>query len=304
MIIGTGIVTDRLSRVAPLGVRFWDRVTGSPIAEGLQVAAAPVSDPDRSVPAVTNKSAVYVFYGLPGMRSIEFGSGDRDFWATARPRRTFTISVSDAYNRFIPFSFNADLPVRGLFGLQCGPSASPPGAAPIVPLYSSAARSVPGAMAVLRAELHLPPGPGQRWGEPAAWAALDAEIPGQAAVRGIADRKGRVALIFPYPEPASVSPSSPPGSPPSPQAAADLRQQEWLIRLKVSYLPVTPVPAAPDLCYALTQPPAKLWSDSSASVPLTGATLRFGRDLIVRSMDATTREPMPVLFVTPAASPP
>src|SRR5262249_37581599 len=148
---------------------------------------------------------------------------------------------SDSQNRFISFSFNADLPARGLFSLQCGAPESPPNAPPIVPLYSSPARSVPGAMAVVRAELHLPPPPGKKWGEQAAWAVVAAAVPGHATVRGIADEKGRIAMIFPYPEPAAVSPTSPPGSPPS-SGTADLRQQQWLIRLTAAYMGLQPVP--------------------------------------------------------------
>ena len=113
-------------------------------------------------------------------------------------------------------------------------------------------------------------------------------------------------MIFPYPEPAAVSPTSPPGSPGSPPSSgtADLRQQAWPIGLKAAYLGLQPVPPAPDLCYALTQPPARLWADSDISVPLVSATLQFGRELILRSVDAGTRELMSVVFITPAGSPP
>ena len=53
-----------------------------------------------------------------------------------------------------------------------------------------------------------------RKGGPAAWAVLEAHVPGRPVVRGIADAQGRIALIFAYPEPVTNVLESPPVSSP------------------------------------------------------------------------------------------
>ena len=90
---------------------------------------------------------------LPGLRSAENGEGDANYW-TSVSKRSFVIEVVDIYRRFQPFSFQADLPAQGLFTLSCAPISSPLNTAKqVVPLYSAPARTVPGAMAVLHADL-------------------------------------------------------------------------------------------------------------------------------------------------------
>jgi hypothetical protein len=167
-----------------------------------------------------------------------------------------------------------------------------------LPLYSSPTRPVSGGMAVLRASL---------WDAaadaPASWAVLEARVNGQPTARGYADAEGRVALVFPYPEPPPFAPQEPP------QPATPFTRQEWPVAVFASYRPQVPAPRLPDLKATLAQPRATLWADAARSTPLTKVTLRSGRQLVVRSYEASTDaapegRPLPVLFITPAGSPP
>jgi hypothetical protein len=165
-----------------------------------------------------------------------------------------------------------------------------------LPLFSAPTRAAGGGLATVRASL---------WDAhadaPAAWALVEARFTGQPTVRGLADEAGRVALVFPYPEPSAFAEQSPPSAP--------FAKQEWPVQLFVSYVPQRPVPTLPSLPTALAQPRANLWADSSLTTPLTQATLRSGQELVVRSFDTSPDapgggKPLPVLLITPAGSPP
>ncbi|MDX6477111.1 MAG: hypothetical protein QOH95_2622, partial [Gaiellaceae bacterium] len=126
-------VSERLTYVAPLGVRLLDPATSRPFADGLVVQAA-----GRRL--VANRSGVFVLIGVPGLGLAERGAGDEAYWADPPARTTVTVEVDDPRGRFLPFSFEAELPARGAFELACGSPADVDG--PIV-LFSSAARPVP-----------------------------------------------------------------------------------------------------------------------------------------------------------------
>jgi hypothetical protein len=279
--------------VAPLGVRFWDPVSESVVA-GLIAHASPADDPRRRVRSFTNPSGIHVFRDLPGLREIENGTGDARFWAEHPPRFEFIVDVVDLERQFQPFSFRVRLPVRDPLPWECGASGAPAKPIVAVPLFSTPNRAVPAGFAVIRAEL---------WDEaasaPAAWAVLEAVPPAGPPVRGLADRGGRVAVIFPYPEPPGETFASPPGSPPH-GAGISIFSQTWDVELRAYYAASSPVPVAPDLCDALMQPEATLWNDSTRTRPLAPQVLRFARESIVRSAGAANGR----LLVTPIGSPP
>ena len=273
-------VLERLSLVAPLGVCFWDDVSKSRVCDGLAVSAYPAAQRERRVAAVLNTTGVYAFPSIPGVRALEDA-----------PQQV-VVEVTDSLRRFIPFSFTATVPTRGLYSPACG---SPPGPlAPGVPLFSAPARSVPAAMAVVRAELWDPLA-----GAPAAWAVLEVRADGLPPVRGIADDRGRVAVILGYPEPPG-----PPISSPGPSTGPALTDQTWTVRVLASYAPHSPVPTLPDLCATLSQPAAVVWADAARTRTLTSATLSFGRELLIRSLDASNRPLEQGLLITPTGSPP
>lgn len=280
-------VLERITRVTPIGIRFWDEVSTRVISDGLVVEVYAKGEPERRLAAGPNSVGVFVLPRLPGPRdpAFELGTGEAAFWQNVQPR-PHVIEVSDRNGHFQPFTIDQPLPARGLAVPPCLRPMKPPAEA--VPLFSAPARPVPEGMAVLRADLMHVPQPGKP--VPASWAVLEVLVAGQAPVRGVADCEGRVAVIFPYPEPLSgpARPASPPHSSRQP-----LRDQEWTVRLEAFYDPVAPAPSIPDLCRTLAQRPAMLWGDSNGVRPLPDQTLHFGRESIVG-----------IVFVTTAGSPP
>jgi hypothetical protein len=80
-----------------------------------------------------------------------------------------------------------------------------------------------------------------------------------------------------------------------------LVDQEWSVALDAFFDPLSPVPAIPDLCRTLTQPPAALWADEQQLHPLGEQALRYGSELVVRSEKAANRS---AVIVTTLGSPP
>jgi len=284
----TGFVElERVTHVAPLGVRFWDRSTGTAVWDGLRLTHV-----DSGRLAVPNRSGVFVVRGLPGMRAAEDGAGDEAYWESPPDLRVRTFELVDTLGRFHDVRFDAEAPARGVFDEDCGLATSPPDAAPpSVPLFSLPSRLVPAGTAAVRAELV-----DAETGGPAAWAVLEVSAPGVDTARGIADRLGRVLVLLPYPEPPWQGASPPPGSRP-------LSAQTWPVELAVNYSPADaspPFPGAgdrepPDLCSVLTQLPASLSTATSPAVPVTTDELVFGRELVLNEGERR------ILLVTSAA---
>jgi hypothetical protein len=286
------VVIERWARVAPLGVRCRDLVTGSSIGD-LTVEAWPAAEPRRRIRAFTTAGGVYGWLDLPGLRDRGFGAGDDAHWSSLPPPLPFVVEVTDDLDRFLPVRFTAQAPARGLWRLACESGVAPPAALDAVPLHSSPARVPPSGAAVIRSEIR-----DSRTGGPAAWAVIEARSAGRLLGRGVSDRQGRVLLLAAYPEPlppplggASVSP---PGA-----GRIPLWEQEWPVRIDVLYGPITPGADVPDLCQVLLQPPAVAWADRGQAAPLAEVPLRYGQVLQVRTEGARG-----LLVVTPAASPP
>jgi hypothetical protein len=274
-------IVGRQTLVAPLGLRFRDASTGSAVSRGLRVTLYPTANPARRTRAYANGSGVYVAHRAAGLRESEVGAGDAEFRDAPPASAHFTVEVVDDERRYLPYSFPLTLPAKGISTAL---------------LFSAPTRSAGGGLATLRASLWDPIA-----AAPAAWALLEARFTGQPVVRGLADELGRVALVFPYPEPATFAEQSPPSAP--------FTKQEWPVQLFASYLSQRPVPTLPSLPDALAQPRAKLWADSALTTPFTQATLRSGQELVVRSFDTspeapTGGTPLSVLLITPAGSPP
>jgi hypothetical protein len=268
---------EKITRVTPLGLRFWDTVSGNSVGQDLTVTAYPLTDPSRRTRAIPNRSGIYLLQNLPGLREIEYGYGDAAFWSNLA-EKSFVIEVVDHVGRFQPFTFQIDLPFRDIFTSPC-PLASPPvePSNPLgVPLYTALTRSVPSGMAVIYATL---------WDasqdQPASWAVVEASLEGQLLARSFADLQGRIALLFPYPEPVHsiASPLSSPliGNRPP------LVDQIWPIQLSAFYAPWHPIPEIPDLCQIFNQSPAILLSELSPASPLADIMLPYGQALVVRS---------------------
>jgi hypothetical protein len=296
-VLPTYLKPERVEIICPLGIRFVDPATNTIVGDGLSVEAYPVQNSERRVSAVPNRSGVWAFHGLPGLRGFEYGTDDEQRWAPELPKRSFTIETVDALGRFLPCTFEADAPVRVLSASNEFPSP-PSFTFRNVPLFSSPARPVPGSLAVVRAQIFK--------GEdntPAAWTLVEVgtSVLGRTVTaQGVADTEGRLVLIFPYPEPTNVSVGSPVGS--GPQL---LSQQSWPLTFRAWHT-FDPQPSDfLDLDRVLglqARHPDALWDDGSPLFPFTAADLIFGRELVVPIRPPGDSRPRK-LFITPGASP-
>ncbi|HEX8690268.1 MAG TPA: hypothetical protein VF729_08490 [Solirubrobacterales bacterium] len=262
---GSVAVSERVTRVTPFGARFWDVAAGQAVVEGLRVLHR---DPaGRTMAAIPNRAGVWQLRGVPGLREVEYGAGDEAYWDGNPPRPTGTIEVVDPAGRFVPVSFVASLPARGVLTDPCSPAAA---STPGVPLFPAPARPLPPGLAAIRAELE-----DRDSGEPAAFALLEAEVeaPGAPPVRarGIADRRGQVVVALPYPEPAADD------------GARPLSALTWTARLRLLYRPPGAGERADDLCRILRQAEGRLLSSAPPSVPVNQTTVAFGRESVVRA---------------------
>jgi hypothetical protein len=297
------ITLDRLTMVAPLGLRFHDASSGSLVSDGLVVWASPVGKPTARRQAIGNRKGMYVLHHGYGLKEIEHGDGSHSYWHDpGPPKKDFVIEVSDTQRRFQSFQFIASVPTEGIYKWDV-PLASPLADRTTIPLFSSPVRTVPSGMAVLRADL---------WDTsingPARWAMIEVFTAGKFLGSGFADEAGRISVIFPYPAPLPFATASPPGSPlvsPPVATSPPLTEQVWPLELRALYTPVRP--PVPDLRFTLSQPAATLWADAEQTEILEDANLRFGLELILKSRPPlasplSTRDS--VLFITPAVSPP
>lgn len=270
---------------AAIGLRFRD-VSGdtSPIT-GLVVEIYLRMNPRTRKRAVANRSGLYVAYITSGPR--DFGYDDAnpvdERWADAW--HACRVEVQDPYGRFLPLAFDADLmpadspdamqpwlPAPQVVSLAGNDQAPRQRLIEDLPLFPAPGRPLPCLLAVIHAQLResgslrVP-----------AWSLLGVSIDGLACGIGLADKQGRVAVMFPYPEP----PRQPLNSPP--QERSDFR---WTVDLSAFWSPASPseaAPAMPDLAQVLAQlaTPCRV-IDSTASpaaprrldyrVPLTART--------------------------------
>jgi hypothetical protein len=147
---------------------------------------------------------------------------------------------------------------------------------------------------------------------PASWAIVEVRINGRRLGRGVADRQGRLLVMFEYPAPArsaasppngsppggsapsSSPPASPPGSPPSGLATPARRYRTpplelvafagtWPSGSPPASPPSATAPEIPDLCRVLQQPPSRLWLRLSPPEPLPPLELAFGDEALLKS---------------------
>lgn len=300
------IITDRVTMVAPLGLRFHDTTTGAVVGDGLSVWAYPLGRPSAKRLAIANRKGVYVLHHGYGLLEREHGDGSHFYWEHPdQPNKDFVIEVTDEQQRFQPFQFTANIPVEGIYKWDTALD-SPLSVRTTIPLFSAATRGVASGMAVVRADLWDTSTDG-----PAAWAVLEVFTAGKLIGRGVADEAGHIAVIFPFPTPLPFSQASPPGSPlgsPPVATSPPLTEQVWPLELRAFYTPVRSVLPLPDLRFTLSQLAATMWADAEQTEILAETNLRFGRELILKSRPSPGSPPShtraSVLFVTPAVSPP
>lgn len=273
---------ERLTRTAPFGVCFWDVAARTSLVDGLLVEVFPRANPDARRIAKANPSAVYVAHDLPGLADFARSNAEPDeLWAT--PASAYRVEVRDPYGRFLPIAFDAALPMRGLFtwlapwfsppvpiALATDEGSPPRPTIPHVPLFSAPSRAATDA-AVVYAQLQE-----EATGAPGAWYLLETRVDGDPRGLGMADAEGRVAVMFPYPEPPRrlISP---------PVMREDFSWELELVAYGATTSPPTPAPAIADLAQVL----AALDSRRDVIVPIDSPAaplrLAYRQPLTVRS---------------------
>lgn len=189
---------ERTTIRTPLGLRFRDAATERPVTDGLSVRVWPAAGRGRTAYATRTRSGAWAAHGLAHLRGYE-RSG------TGRPAaRPYVVEVRDERGRFVPAQIRVELPpdpadtVRGLYSILETPEDAarasggdePPD--PACYLFPSVARERSGGLAAVRADLRTPTG------DAAAHAVLEVSQEEETWF-GLADEKGRVAVLFPYP---------------------------------------------------------------------------------------------------------
>lgn len=299
---------ERVTRVAALGVRFFDPVRQR-IVSDLEVNAYWAGSTRRPRTLHAGPSGIFALHSTgPEWSDLEATALTNAFWDHLPAPRHARLVVRDPAGRFLPFTLPAPVPPPAarpgkLFVPDCllSSPASMPWDIDAVPLFMAPAGPVPEGMAVVRADLwHLTAD------RPAAGAVLEVRFDGSLIGRGIADARGAVVAVVPYPEPADFTPGSP-GTGESPWL------QTWELEIAVAtqadLAAWVPLPGAfathqpyLDLCGAweqLRRPLATVWSSRSPNQVMTTAVLRVGEDLVL-STDVGG-SPSSRLLITPAA---
>ncbi len=292
-----------------LGLRFRDSATRAIVTSGLRVTASPLSGARvEPVEGRANRSGVWTFHGLPGLRAFELGT--RPFLDSARfsppePPR-FRIEVRDDDGRFLPSAFVAAASERGPFTFTV--PASPLEDWSEVPLFSAPERPAPPGCAVIRADLTV-----RRAGLPdePARAAL---VRAAAIVRnrrtqpvtalGIANHKGSVSVVVPWPELVTLAELSPPGG-------LRMDDQGWEFEFAAWQNADAAENGTVDLdrvLARLNEHSDPLSIDGPPLRPFSRATLKYGRELVLPG-SAAASSPSPglvsrIIMMTPAGSPP
>ena len=249
---------EKLSIYTPLGIRFWDPATATPVVDGLEVIARPPDEPNLARRAFRTRTGIYGFQNLPGQRRLEapdpnLPAGQHPDSGTFPPV-PFVVEVHDRLGRFLDVALLVDVPHRGLF-----PTPTP--AVSGFTLVSRSSRPTPGEVGVVRAQLVERLGPGQF--RPASHAVLQVQASGVPLQVGISGEDGSVVVFFPYPAfDAAVRGGSPAlGGPES-------RLQGWDVTARVRYRPAAQTKPdqfarPPDLGALMNQPFARLWPDQA-----------------------------------------
>lgn len=290
--VGEFETLEQVTIVAPLGIRFWDVALGVSVDDGLTVTAWPQGMPDMATRAFQTPSGIYAFRNLPGLHAVEYPlAGGPD--SSPPAARRFTVEVVDTRGRFLPAAFGVDLPFRGIF-----PRGFTGGGPPGFYLFSAPTRPPTASLAVIRAQLMDGVNPGAQ--KAAAYAVMEVAVPGAGPCIGVADERGCLAVLFPYPTFGASAQGASPG--PSPRG---ISQQRWEVAIGVRYAPAALTSlqgsSVPDLRSILNQSPGLIWTTlavpAGQPVDRMSAELVFGQALVLRTDQRSA------LTIGPAASP-
>lgn len=299
---------ERVTRVAALGVRFFDPVRQRVVSDLVVHAYWPGST-RRPQPLHAGPSGIFALHSTgPEWIDLEATAGTDAFWGHLPAPRNVLLAVRDPAGRFLPFTLPAPVPPPGtgpgqLFTPDCllASPASLPWAIDAVPLFAAPAGVAPEGMAVVRADLWNLPAD-----RPAAGAVLAVSFDGRGIGWGMADARGSVVAVVPYPEPVDFTPGSP-GAGESPWSQT--WELEIAVAVQANLTAWAPLPGASaasqpslDLCAAwgqLQHPSATVWASRSPDQTMTTAVLRANADLILSTL--VDGNPSSRLLLTPAA---
>jgi hypothetical protein len=195
----------------------------------------------------------------------------------------FLVEVRDSTACFLPAAFFVDVPFRGIFPTdlsQAPNTVAPPG----FYLFSAPTRPATPLLALVRAQLS------ERLDatndRAASYAVMEIDTPAGDTWVGLADERGALALLFPYPTFTSTSSAA---SSLVPSTAVP--QQSWSITLRVRYQPSAlsfpPGSFLPELRSVLAQAPAAIWTQRASppgqALSALPATLVYGQELVMRT---------------------
>jgi hypothetical protein len=290
----------------PLAVAFHDLLTDAPVTDGLLVSGRRAGLAGRFRLGHPTPSGVHVLCGLPFLRDAEFphpGPGRREETEDLPSAETFDVDVlvEDRLGRFLPTVLLVSAPRDDVANAADALSAcsalawSVPADTPMF-LMSSPARALPRTTAVVRACLRR-----RATGAPAAHAVLVVETPGGRRV-GVADTKGNVVVVFPYPD---FAVSGTPGSIPAGSHGIPTLAQHWPVTVTVRWQPSTlSYPVGVEVPYVhsvFCQRAGTLFGDDAASGQLSLAdTLEYGVELQMETSGVVDALRRSYLFVEPA----
>jgi hypothetical protein len=302
--VGPGRPLELSRLFTPLGIRFWDLTLNVAVTDGLAVYLQPANNPGRSLTAVRSSTGIYTFFGIPGMRAVEYQDA-----AGFGPPRTFSyvVTVEDKLTRFLPMMLVYTLDSTGALLVNGVPDATR--GPRLAYVFSAPGRAAPPGVAMVRAQLA-----DAIDGGAAAWAVVRVQVGGHPEVwTGIADGRGQVAILFPYPLVEKLTVGSPPGS-----GAGTGLQQTWPVTVQVRYNPAVlgfPLANVPDLEWPWTvtpslktiledQQPATVWPDTSTPLTELPAVLTYGQELVLRSAAPSPPSLLSALTISRGTSPP
>ena len=281
---------ERITTFTPLGIRFWDSVLDRQVSDHLRVRVFPFNGARHVVNAFRTVSGIFAFQGLPGMREIENSDFDEIPADPPSGKKPFLIEVTDELRRFLPVVFKVELPLLYLGIYRYGSTA-----AERFYLFSAPIRTVSSGIAVIRANLV-----DSTTRNPAAYAVIEVQLEGEGSTvskwYGIADEKGSIAILFPYPAIRVSLSDSPPSGP-----AVLLTNHQWPLTIQVRWAPQTleyPAQNGIPLWESIsTQPSGKIRTHQSGiSVTSWPGMLTYGQELLLKTDGADKAE----LWIDPA----
>jgi len=260
-----------------LGIRLWDPATDRQVSEGIELTAWPETAPDLITPAFRTASGIFAFQNLPGMYDYEHPLAGTDPLLGSPPiTRPFLVKINDLRGNFMPVCFRVELPLSDSGLYQPALISSPIDDEPArFYLFSAPSRqSLPGLAAIRATVSAIENGPA------AAYALIEVEENGRRWY-GLADGRGCVTILFPYPTFITALGTSPPGLPPS--------QQHWSLTIRVRYDPglrsSLDAGELPTLRQIRNQADAQMWATEIAGSASFAQPfeLTYGQELILRT---------------------